>query len=112
MDTVVVREETLREKRDLLRAFLAASRRGWEENFKNPKTYPTQLTDMMTSKTGRTIDNEIYFNIEQKPLIDTPKGIFSVTDEGIEENIKSLYEVGLKATRDMFVTDLTAHLPG
>jgi len=108
MDTVVVRQETLAKKSDELIAFLRASRQGWEENFKNVNLYPDKLAKMMTEVTGRTIDNEKYFNLEQKPLMESPSGIFSMTEAGIEENIASLRAVGLRATRDMFVTDLLA----
>ncbi len=110
MDTVVVREETLRTKRQALIAFLRASRRGWEENFRDPTAYPPQFANSWFKGTGREIDNEKYFNEQQKPLMETSNGLFSMTEEGIHQNIASLRSIGLEATRDMFVTDLLAEL--
>jgi ABC-type nitrate/sulfonate/bicarbonate transport system substrate-binding protein len=110
MDAVVVRTETLASKRAELVSFLRASRRGWVENFRDVNHYPQTLASMMSERTGRTIDNEKYFNVQQKPLIESPQGIFSMTEQGIEENIASLRAVGLRADRSMFVTDLLAEL--
>ena len=34
--------------------------------------------------------------------MESPAGIFALTDEGIENNIEALGQVGIKAPRDMF----------
>ena len=60
--------------------------------------------------TGRTVENEIYFNTAQKPLMVNEGGIFAMSEEAIEKNIKALSEVGIKATRDMFDTTLLAEI--
>jgi ABC-type nitrate/sulfonate/bicarbonate transport system substrate-binding protein len=109
-DTVVVTEETLKTKRKELVAWLRASRKGWEENFKDPAAWPPKFEKSWFDGTGRTIDNEVYFNTAQKPLIESPAGIFAMTDEGIEKNIAALAEVGIKATKDMFDTSLLAEI--
>lgn len=109
-DTVVVLEETLKRERANLIKWLRASRKGWEENFRNPDVYPPKFADTYFKGTGRTIENEQYFNKQQKPLIESPKGIFSMTEEGIEANIRALREIGLNATRSMFVTDLLSEI--
>ena len=105
-DTVVVRDEMLKEHRDLLTAWLLASRRGWEENFKDPGAYPPLFKDSYFSGTGRSIANEIFFNKAQRPLMENPKGIYAMSEEAIEANIQSLAAVGINATRNMFVNDL------
>lgn len=105
-DTVVVLEETLRSKRTALVSWLRASRAGWVENFRDPEKYPKAFAQSYFRGNGRTIDNEIYYNKAQKPLIEAPTGIFSMTEETIQENIDSLNRIGLAAKRDMFVTDL------
>lgn len=110
MDTVVVREETLKTRRKELVSFLRASRRGWEENFKDVDAYPETFMKTFFKDTGRTVDNEKYFNAQQKPLIETPSGIFSMSEEGIAATLESLARVGLKASRDTFVTDLLAEI--
>jgi ABC-type nitrate/sulfonate/bicarbonate transport system substrate-binding protein len=109
-DTVVVTEDTLRTKRKELISWLRASRRGWDENFKDPAAYPPKFADTWFKGTGRTIDNEIFFNTAQKPLIESPQGIFSMSDEAIEKNITALAQVGIKASKEMFDTSLLAEL--
>ena len=101
-DTVVVNSDTLRSRRKELVAWLRASRRGWEENFRDPDGWPPRYAETWFKGTGRTIENEIFFNNAQKPLIESPAGIFALTDEGIEKNIEALSQVGIKAPRDMF----------
>jgi ABC-type nitrate/sulfonate/bicarbonate transport system substrate-binding protein len=105
-DTVVVLEDTLHKKRADLVKWLRASRRGWIENLADPSKYPPTFSNTYFKDTGRTIDNEKYFNNAQKPLIESNSGIFSMSEAGIQANIKALGEIGLNATRDMFVTDL------
>ncbi len=105
-DTVVVTEETLKTKRKELVSFLRASRKGWEENFKDPSAYPPKFADSWFKGTGRSIDNELYFNNAQKPLIEAEGGIFSMSEEAIEANIKALAEVGISAKREHFDTTL------
>ena len=109
-DTVVVTEETLATKRKELVAWLRASRKGWTEALADPALYPPQWETTWFAGTGRSIDNEVYFNTAQKPLIDTPNGIFSMTEEDIEKNIKALEAVGIKGSRDMFDTTLLAEI--
>nr|WP_319514966.1 ABC transporter substrate-binding protein [uncultured Cohaesibacter sp.] len=105
-DTVVVTEETLKSKRKELVSFLRASRKGWEENFKDTTVYPPKFADSWFKGTGRSIENELFFNEAQKPLIEAEGGIFSMSEEAIEANIKALAEVGIAAKREYFDTSL------
>jgi ABC-type nitrate/sulfonate/bicarbonate transport system substrate-binding protein len=105
-DTVVVTEETLAAKRAELVAWLRASRRGWDENLRDPAAYPPQFADTWFQGTGRTVDNEVYFNTAQKPLIEHPSGVFTMTEEDIAKNIEALGQVGIAAKREMFDTTL------
>ena len=109
-DTVVVTEDTLKSKRKELVSWLRASRKGWEENLKDPNVYPPKFADTWFKGTGRTVENEVFFNNAQKPLIESPAGIFSMTDEAIAKNIEALGRVGIKATKDMFDTSLLAEV--
>ena len=109
-DTVVVTEETLKTKRKEIVAFLKASRKGWLENLKDPAAYPKQFADTWYKGTGRSIENEVYFNTAQKPLIESPKGIFSMSEDAIAANIESLAAVGIKAKRDHFDTTVLAEV--
>ena len=103
-DTVVVTTDTLASKRKEIVSFLRASRKGWEENLKDPTVYPPKFAETWFKGTGRSIENEIYFNTAQKPLIESPNGIFSMTEDDIAKNIEALAAVGVAATRDMFDT--------
>lgn len=105
-DTVVVTEETLNTKRAELVAWLRASRKGWVENNADTMLWPAKWADTHFAGTGRTIANEEFFNEAQKPLMEHQDGIFAMTEEGIEENIAALSQVGIEGTRDMFDTTL------
>ena len=105
-DTVVVTEDVLRDKRAELVAWLRASRRGWEKNLVDPAAWPPKWADTWFRGTGRTVENEIFFNRAQKPLMEHPEGIFAMTEEGIAANLEALAQVGIKGRRDMFDTTL------
>jgi ABC-type nitrate/sulfonate/bicarbonate transport system substrate-binding protein len=109
-DTVVVTEETLASRRSDLIAFLRASRRGWEENFKDPTAWPPKFADSWFKGTGRTIENELFFNQAQQPLIENSDGIFALTDDGITKNIDALAHIGIDAPREIFDTTLLAEI--
>lgn len=109
-DTIVVTEDVLAEKRNELVAWLRASRRGWEENLVDPALYPPQWANTWFAGTGRTIENEIYFNTAQKDLVLSDAGVFAMTEEAIEDNIEALSAIGIRATRDMFDTTLLEEL--
>jgi len=103
-DTVVVTEETLKAKRKEIVAFLKASRKGWEENLKDPAAFPKTFADTWFKGTGRSLENEVYFNTAQKPLIENAKGIYSMSEEAIAANIEALAAVGITAKREHFDT--------
>ena len=109
-DTVVVTDETLKAKRKELVSWLRASRKGWEENLKDPAAYPPRFAETWFKGTGRTIDNEVFFNTAQKPLIESPSGIFSLSDEAVSKNIEALAQVGIKAPKEVFDTSLLAEI--
>lgn len=105
-DCVVVTEEALAAKRKELVAWLRASRKGWAENLADPTVYPPQWADTWFKGTGRSIENEVFFNTAQKPIIESPNGIFSMSEEDIQKNLDALAAVGIKGTREMFDTTL------
>jgi ABC-type nitrate/sulfonate/bicarbonate transport system substrate-binding protein len=105
-DTVVVTEEFLAANRPLLVRWLRASRQGWTENFKDTAKYPREFKNSWFSGTGRATENDIYTNTADKPLIETPHGILSMTEDGIAANIRYLKGTGVMADRSMFDTTL------
>jgi ABC-type nitrate/sulfonate/bicarbonate transport system substrate-binding protein len=109
-DTVVVDEAFLAANRPLLVRWLKASRAGWTENFKDPVKYPTQFKNSWLSGTGRTTDNDVFTNKANKPLIETPDGIFAMSEASIAANIRYLKSDGIPADRSMFDTTLLAEI--
>lgn len=109
-DTVVVTEEVLAEKRELLKAWLAASRKSWAENLADPTVWPPKFAETHFAGTGRSIENEVWFNTAQKDLMTSDAGYFALTDEGIENCLSALGAVGIKGRADMFDTSLLAEI--
>ncbi|WP_251978902.1 ABC transporter substrate-binding protein [Salinicola avicenniae] len=109
-DTLVVTRQTLESRRADLLAWLRASRRGWEENFQDPTRYPPLFADSFFAGNGRAIDNEIFFNQAQQPLIESPNGIFSMADTDIARCVEALGRIGIEASAEHFDTSLLAEL--
>ena len=105
-DTVVVTEETLANKRNELVAWLRASRKGWVENNVDPAAWPPRWMTTHFAGTGRSVENEVFFNTAQMPLMENEAGIFAMTEEGIAGNLEALAKVGINGTREMFDTTL------
>lgn len=105
-DVVIVTQDTLKTRRKELVAFLRASRKGWVENFKDTNAYPPKYKDTWFKGTGRSVENEVYFNGAQKPLMEHPSGVFSMSDDAIAKCIAALNEVNVKATKAHFDTSL------
>ena len=105
-DVVVVTQETLKTRRKDLVAFMRASRKGWDENFKDTAAYPPQFKDTWFKGTGRTVENELYFNQAQKALMTHPQGVFAMSDDAIGRCIAALNAVNVKATKSHFDTSL------
>jgi ABC-type nitrate/sulfonate/bicarbonate transport system substrate-binding protein len=110
IDLVVVREETLKTKRAQIVKFLRASRKGWDDNFADPKKYPELFHETWFKGVGSTLGAETYFNGMQKALMDEPKGLYTMSEEAIERNIVALEKLGIKAQRSMFDTTVVSEI--
>jgi ABC-type nitrate/sulfonate/bicarbonate transport system substrate-binding protein len=110
IDLVVVKKETLANRRADLVKFLRASRKGWDENFADPKKYPPIVHDTWFKGLGSTIEAELFFNETQIALMETPKGIFYMPEEGIARNIEAMSKLGITISRDMFDTTVFEEL--
>ena len=111
-DTVVVTEDALKNNRDGIIGFLKASRKGWEENFKDPKHYPPLFADTWFAGTGREVDHEIYYNEHSEPMMAQAQGYFTMTDADVKKVIAQLKASGIDASADMFDTSLMAEVNG
>ena len=105
-DVLVVTQETLKTRRKDIVAFMRASLKGWNENFKDTAAYPPKFKDSWYKGTGRSVENELFFNQAQKALIEHPKGVYSMTDEAIAACIAALNAVNVKADKSHFDTSL------
>ena len=105
-DVIVVTKDTLAKRRKDLVAFLRASRKGWAENFKDTAAWPPKFKDTWFKGTGRSIENEIHFNAAQKPLIESPQGIYAMSDAAIANCLKALEAVNIKGSAALFDTSL------
>ena len=90
--------------------WLRASRRGWEENFRDPAHYPRQFRDGWFKGTGRDMGNEIFSNRANQTLMQCPQGLFSMTEEAIQKQIAFFQSLGIRATRQMFDSTLLAEV--
>ncbi len=106
IDTVVVDEDTLKSKRAALVQWLAASRQGWDENFRDPAVYPKAMHDGWLKPAGRSVAYDTFSNTAYKQLMTARGGIFAMSEADIASNIEAVARVGLRATRAMFDTTL------
>ncbi len=109
-DTVVVTDATLARRRSELVAFLRASRKGWNENFRYPDAWILKLGDSWLRDNDRSFENELFFDLAQQPLIEHPDGVFSMTEDDIAKNIEALARIGIRAPREVFDTSLLAEI--
>ena len=105
-DTIVVTEEVLAEKRSELVAWLRASRRGWEDNFADADGWPLKFAETWFKGTGRSVENEVFFNNAQRALMETDAGFFAMSEDAIASNLAALAEIGIVGDRSMFDTTL------
>jgi ABC-type nitrate/sulfonate/bicarbonate transport system substrate-binding protein len=107
---VCVTEETLAERRDELVSFLRASRKGWDKEFEAPGQAALAWEDSWFKGNGYTPQMTQFHSNIQVDLIDHEDGIYSMTEEWIEQTLVSLNSVGIAATKDMFDTSLLAEI--
>lgn len=107
-DSLVVTKDTLKAKRSQLVKFLRASRKGWQENFVDPKKYPTLYNDTWFKGVGSTIEAGIYFNTIQLGLMQNPKGFFAMSEDDIKRNLDAFATLGVKSNASMFDMSLLA----
>jgi ABC-type nitrate/sulfonate/bicarbonate transport system substrate-binding protein len=107
-ETFTVLQDTITQKRDLLKAFLKAEIQGWTDAVKDP----AKAADLATNKYGKganfgkdldaseqtkeaTAQNELILTTD----VNT-NGLFTMTQALIDENIKSLAAMGYTITAD------------
>jgi ABC-type nitrate/sulfonate/bicarbonate transport system substrate-binding protein len=109
-DFITVTEDTLKNRRKDLVGFLRASRKGWDEDAKDPVKYLTKFEDSWFKGNGYTPSDSAYHSKAQMPLMQHPMGFLALDDAAIEHNIATLDKVGVKVTKDMFDNSLLAEI--
>jgi ABC-type nitrate/sulfonate/bicarbonate transport system substrate-binding protein len=103
-ETYCVRQETIDEQRDLLKAFLRAEIKGWKANIADPGLGAKLAAETYGKGLGLTTEEQTLESTDESKLMvsaDTKKnGLFTVTPELIEENLKTLKYGGLDITAD------------
>lgn len=109
-DLLTVTEDTLKTRRKDIVAFLRASRKGWAEDFKDPGKYAKEFENSWYKGNGYTPEAAQFHSKIQIPLMNHPKGVFSMDDAWVDANIASLNKVGIKVSKDLFDTSLLAEI--
>jgi ABC-type nitrate/sulfonate/bicarbonate transport system substrate-binding protein len=103
-ETYVVKKESLTKDRDKLKAMLAADIKGWHENLKDP-ALGAHLAATVYGKDQNLKEGEQLLESkgENKLILTTDtkaNGLFSITDQLIDENISTLALAGVTMTKD------------
>jgi ABC-type nitrate/sulfonate/bicarbonate transport system substrate-binding protein len=103
-ETYMVRQDTIDSKRSMLKAFLRAEIMGWTDNLANPQVGADLAANTYGKGLGLTAAEQALESKTENTLIlnaDTKKnGLFTVTDELVQANVKTLAAGGLALTAD------------
>jgi ABC-type nitrate/sulfonate/bicarbonate transport system substrate-binding protein len=103
-ETYMVRQDTIDSKRDVLKAFLKAEIKGWTDNLADPAVGAGLAANTYGKGLGLTAAEQTLESTTENTLIlnaDTKKnGLFTITDELVAENIKTLGTGGLSLTAE------------
>lgn len=98
------KKETLESKADVLKAYLMADIKGWRESVKDPAKGATLAAEVYGKDLGLDAGAATEESKSQNELIVTDdtkaNGLMTVTDELVEETIKSLGFAGLDVTAE------------
>jgi ABC-type nitrate/sulfonate/bicarbonate transport system substrate-binding protein len=101
-ETYCVRQDTIDNKRDLLKAFLRAEIKGWKASIADPALGARLAAETYGKGLGLTTKEQTLESADESKLLvsaGTKKnGLFTITPELVEENIKTLKYGGLDIT--------------
>ena len=105
-EVLVVSRDSITNKRDTLKAFLAAEIMGWHDLYADPQKGAELTTQVYGKDLGLETAEQKLEVVSELELIytdDTKKnGIFTVTSDLIDKNIATLEKAGLKTTAALF----------
>ncbi|MCU1480709.1 MAG: transporter substrate-binding protein [Subtercola sp.] len=103
-ETFTVTQDTIDNKRDLLKAFLVAEIKGWTDAVKDPAQSATYAVTKYGADQDLDQTEQTSEATAQNALIVTAdvnsNGLFTMSDDLIAENIKSLTSMGTTVTAD------------
>ena len=103
-ETYMTKTDLISSKPDLIKAFLTAEIKGWKDNLADPTLGASLAATKYGKGLGLTTKEQTLESKSENELIltaDTKQnGLFTVTDELVEENVKTLGIGGLKLTAD------------
>ena len=103
-ETYMVRTDTLEKDRDLLKAFFRAEIKGWKDSLADPTLGAKLAANTYGKGLGLSAAEQTLESKSQNELLltaDTKKnGLFTITPELIDENIKTLKFGGVDLTAD------------
>jgi ABC-type nitrate/sulfonate/bicarbonate transport system substrate-binding protein len=103
-ETYTVKTDTLKSDRDKLKAFLVAEIMGWHANLKNPVLGATLAAKKYGKDQKLTVKEQTLESKAENSVIltsDTAKdGLFTISDELLDENISTLALADITITKD------------
>jgi ABC-type nitrate/sulfonate/bicarbonate transport system substrate-binding protein len=105
-ETFTVTEDTLKTKRDLLKAFLVAEIKGWTDAVKDPAGAAKLAVNEFGKDQDLALKEQTAEAKAGNALIITEdvnkNGLFTISDEMIAENVKTMGLMGTTITADLF----------
>jgi ABC-type nitrate/sulfonate/bicarbonate transport system substrate-binding protein len=106
-ETYVVKKSALTDKRDEIKAMFRADIKGWQNNVKDPAGGAKLAVNKYGKELGLTVEEQTLESKAENLLIAThdtrANGLFTITDELIDENISTLAVAGIDITKaDLF----------
>jgi ABC-type nitrate/sulfonate/bicarbonate transport system substrate-binding protein len=103
-EIIVVKKESLTKDRDKLKAVLVADLKGWRDSYADPTAAPKLVVSNYGKDLGLDEAEQVLESKAQNELIFTAdtkaNGLFTLTDELIEETVKTLGVAGIKMTAE------------
>ncbi|OAA26207.1 ABC-type nitrate/sulfonate/bicarbonate transport system, periplasmic component [Frankia sp. EI5c] len=103
-ETYMVRTESIEKERDKIKAVLTADSRGWKDSLADPALGAHLAATVYGKDLGLDEAEQVLESTDQNKLILTEdtraNGLFTITDELIEENIRTLGIAGVAITAE------------
>ncbi len=103
-ETYIVKRDSLKSDRDKIKAILTAANKGWKDNIKDPSLGAKYTVEIYGKDLGLTEEEQTLESKAENALIYTEdaktNGLFTVTDELVEETLSTLALGGIEIKKD------------